>query len=593
MKDKSNNTPAYGSKYDMLYQYYSYTASISSMNQWYKVLLHSENKFWELRDSAKLLPLTLAQIGKDFQCRFQKLEMEYSGTQHKAFGPISNEELEYIKNDVRVLSEAVWKARNEYNLKELTIGACSLKEMKACMGGDEIFELNFPDLTEYPLDLEDFPNVYTYVRKAYTGGWCYVNPRYANQVFATKEGLELIPQVIGDNYRVVDNIWCYDRNSMYPSVMHSSPNDKIEDWGQHWYPVGEPVYRKGEPTKEILDDCYVFRRFKCHFDLKERRFPWVHIRCDSHYRAHDCLETDKYRGKEVFPDGTSTAHEFIMTQTDYELFKYCYDTHTDDGQPGEEAIDYIFFQRDCGMFDSFIDKWMAIKEEAKRTGDKTRERVSKLIMNSSYGKTGSGTNNDNRFIETDEEGRLVYKLHEGDDSRKTVAPAVAAAITSYARSDMVRLACANFDTFVYSDTDSEHGFSDGELQPVVKDVDPTRLGYWDMEVGKKSGLCATWCKQKTYIEFDRAFDKKKGEYYNKAIIRAAGLSDNGKSVLEAALLLDSSKKSVITQNNGDDYEVPKLYLSDFRPGFGLKGVNLKAKNIIGGTLLSESDFSLS
>ena len=53
--------------------------SISSMGQWYTITIKTEKNIIELRDSLKLLPFTLARIGKSFKLKHQKLEMEYDG----------------------------------------------------------------------------------------------------------------------------------------------------------------------------------------------------------------------------------------------------------------------------------------------------------------------------------------------------------------------------------------------------------------------------------------------------------------------------------------------------------------------------------
>lgn len=80
--------------------------SISSMGQWYTVVFKYRSHVYELRDSLKLMPFTLAQIGKAFNTKHQKLEMEYEGKRF-AGCKITDEELAYIRNDVLVLKEAL------------------------------------------------------------------------------------------------------------------------------------------------------------------------------------------------------------------------------------------------------------------------------------------------------------------------------------------------------------------------------------------------------------------------------------------------------------------------------------------------------
>lgn len=579
--DEDDETvPTYGSKYDMIFQPYTYAAFISGMNQWYKILLHFEHSFVELRDSAKLIPSTLEDMGKDFDTKFRKLTMKYDGLEHKAFGAIKGTEVDYIKNDVRVLSEAVWKIR-KMGLTKLTIGACALAELKNVIT-EPVFECLFPDLREYKIPTEH-ENIFNYVQKSYFGGWCYVNKRYQSQVMATEEGLTKCKDQINGGIKVVENIWCADVNSEYPWALHSVPNEELDNWGHHYYPIGEGTYKEGEPSQDEINSCCIFRRFKCHFDLKPERFPFIHVRGSSYYRANECLESDRFLGKHELPNGESTKREFIMTQVDFELFKFCYEISD------YEPLDYIIFEREEGIFDGYIDKWMQNKIKGKKEGNPTLTKVSKLLLNSVYGKLGTALRSDSRFCEM-EDGVLKFRTHFAND-KSPVAMAAAAYCTAYARSNVIRAAIANYDYFTYADTDSIHGFSDnGHTVKGIK-VDKTKLGYWDMEVSH--GLAATWVKQKTYIEIAESIDKKSNKPYNEYIIRAAGLSDNGKNILRQALSLDRTKRKTIVKNGDDEnYEIAKLYINDFKSGFSLKGCNLKAKQIKGGVLLVKDDFSL-
>ena len=102
----------------------SFKYSISDMGQWYYIRIKIGKYYIELRDSYKLLPFSLRRIGKAFNTKHQKLEMKYEGYRY-AGCPISDEEKEYIKNDVLVLKEALEIMFNEGHNK-LTIGSCCL-----------------------------------------------------------------------------------------------------------------------------------------------------------------------------------------------------------------------------------------------------------------------------------------------------------------------------------------------------------------------------------------------------------------------------------------------------------------------------------
>ena len=86
------------------------------------------NHIIELRDSLKLLPFSVKEIGESFGTKHKKLDIEYKGFRY-AGCKITDEEKEYIKNDVLVVKEALEIAFNEGHNK-LTIGSCCLSEYK-------------------------------------------------------------------------------------------------------------------------------------------------------------------------------------------------------------------------------------------------------------------------------------------------------------------------------------------------------------------------------------------------------------------------------------------------------------------------------
>ena len=57
----------------------SFKYIISDMGQWYSITVKVRGKIIEIRDSLKLLPFTLEQIGRSFKTKHQKLSMEYTG----------------------------------------------------------------------------------------------------------------------------------------------------------------------------------------------------------------------------------------------------------------------------------------------------------------------------------------------------------------------------------------------------------------------------------------------------------------------------------------------------------------------------------
>ena len=610
-EDDDEVVPAYGSTYEMYNQPYSYSVAVSNMGQWYRICIRFESTTVEIVDVAKVLSgMSLADVAKDFDTEHKKLEMEYEGDR-RAFGAITPEECKYIANDVLVLSEGWWKAR-QLGLTKLTLGACALDEMKKVIG-EQAFDIYFPDLTG--IELPTGETCYEYIKRAYAGGLCW-RKEEPDTVYVAKKNLlgDAFERYVKDtkNVKYVKNICVADVNSEYPFCLHSSPEWHLQNGGvHHYYPVYAPEYHVGEPTQEEIDNKCIFRRFKCHFDIKEKRIGFLHIRNDKYYNSHDCLESDRVFGERVKPNGESTLREYTMTQIDFETFNDTYNIEE------YEAIDYLTFDREEGLFDDFLDMWIAKKIEGKKTGNKSLTTVSKKIVNSSYGKLSQGTCSSSKFI-YQEDGVLKFKTHV-EFNKKTVALAAGAYCTSYARQYILTAANAIYDNVKYIDTDSIHyvNLDHDELTHIFHDA--TALGAFDDEV--KNGMIAHWVKQKTYIEIEKAVDKKTKEEYTNLILKAAGLSENGQKIVKKAFQLDRDFSGIaaLYKNNSindyecytsfedipekykdeegnlkksPDYEVGKKFIDEFASGFAMPSINLKQKQVKNGVLLVSDDFSL-
>ena len=226
-----NDITTMDKKYEMKNN--SYVYSISDRGMWYTIDIKLNNQIIEIRDSLKLLPFSLKQIGEDFRTKHQKLEMEYTGFRYSGCD-ISDEEMEYIKNDVLVLKEALEIMFNEGHTK-LTIGSCCLEEYKR-VTGSATYDTLFPNVYDEALNADIFgeENAGDYIRHSYKGGWCYARPQKCNRIY--KFGLTA------------------DVNSLYPSVMHSESGN--------YYPIGQPTFWYGNfiPEEALINHRYYFIR---------------------------------------------------------------------------------------------------------------------------------------------------------------------------------------------------------------------------------------------------------------------------------------------------------------------------------------------
>ena len=90
-------------------------------------------------------------------------------------------------------------------------------------------------------------------------------------------------------------------------------------------------------------------------------------------------------------------------------------------------------------------------------------------------------------------GRLE-KVEVKAEERQPVYTAMGAFITAYAREKTIRSAQANFDRFIYADTDSLKLV--GYDEPQGLDIHPTRLGAWKDEGNFSDSM---WIRAKTYL----------------------------------------------------------------------------------------------
>lgn len=349
-------------RHDMRNDTFSY--SISNMGQWYTVVIKTGGRIIELRDSLKLLPFSVKQIGKSFATKHKKLDMEYKGFRY-AGCEITPEEREYIANDVLVVKEALEIMFSEGHSK-LTIGACCMDEFKRGYLKDEYDEC-FPDVYGIELDQEEFgsDNAGDYIRRSYHGGWCYL--------------------VRGKECRTYTDGVTADVNSLYPSMMSAESGNV--------YPVGEPTFWTGDyiPDCAIRPDRWFVVRVRTRFYIRPGMLPCIQVKRNPLYDPTAWLDTSDvvscYTGKpeRFLRDGdamVSTEVELTLTCTDWKLIKEHYEL------VDLRILDGCWFEAVPGVFDKYIDKYRTMKMES--TG--ARRQLAKLFLNNLYGKMAASTN---------------------------------------------------------------------------------------------------------------------------------------------------------------------------------------------------------
>lgn len=545
--------------------------SISDMGKWYNIIVKVNNHFIEFRDSLKLLPFSVAEIGNSFKTKHRKLEMEYTGFRYPGCD-ITDEEQKYIANDVLVVKEALEIMLAEGH-KQLTIGSCCMHEYKSLVD-KELYNAWFPNCVEMELNTDEhfYPNVDAWIRKSYKGGWCYLAKGKENQI--KYDGTTA------------------DVNSLYPSMMSSESGNR--------YPIGKPTFWTGNyiPELAMADDKYYFVRIKTRFYLKKDKLPFVQIKGSFLYKGTECLETSdiynpkdgKYYDYYTDLDGNiqPAIVEMTLTMTDFELLLDHYDLED------FEILDGCYFEALIGIYDDYIDKYKKIKMEEKGA----KRQLAKLFLNNLYGKLASSTNSSFK-VAYKKEDRTIGTYIVEDHSKKPVYIPAGSAITSYARNFTIRAAQANYHGpnergFIYADTDSIHCDLLPEEVVGIK-VDPVNFCCWKLE---SSWDKAIFVRQKTYIEHNVAEDLEPVDpYYN---VKCAGMPDRCKDLFIASMeqILDKENKTDdekewISKLDEEQLEFikEKRDLTDFKIGLKIVG-KLQPMWIRGGTLLVEGYYTM-
>lgn len=484
----------------------TYDLLVTDTGQWMDMKLSFGDHVVTIKDSAKKFPgMSLEAIAREYGIE-GKADLDVVKRRGPDYMP-GPEEIERVKGDTRILKVAMRDLMDQ-GMTALTMASDAKRYYQSMWNSSfssdykarQAWRYAFPELT---------PEEDEFVRAAFKGGWTWVNPLHR---FAT-----------------LRQIFVYDVNSMYPDKMRNCV-----------LPIGRPWHVK-QPRE---GDLYVVH-FDAIFELKPGHFPTIQAKHSFRNAEAEYL--------------TSSHGEYMhlaMTNIDYELFHDQYDVVS------EQNHDYYTFRGVRGLFDEYIDHWMAEKVAAKKAGDKVGEKRAKRFLNSLYGKTGENPKKLSKEPYLDEDGVTRWRTVETDGSAWYLP--IAVFITSYARDQVIRTAQAFGDDFIYADTDSVHALNGPSHHDQV-DIDHTALGKWDLESVSMEGR---YLRPKAYIhryEFElrnwRPLDIKK---VSPLEIKLGGAPD--------------SCKANITWEN-------------FKPGASFKG-KLAGCQVEGGYLLKETTYNV-
>ena len=493
----------------------SFTTLISDTGQFYSIEIFFETKNPKhinkvtIYDSLKILNFSVEQIARDFNLPIGKLELDYK-TNREIGHELTEHEIEYIKNDVEIMARAL-KIMFDEDLTKMTIGSDALGSYKKMNSN---FNKYFP-LIPYEIDKD--------IRKSYKGGFTYLNDCYKEK--ETESGIVL------------------DVNSLYPSVMMY---EKL--------PFGDPLFFNGKYEKDLLYPLYV-QTFSCIFEIKNNMIPTIQIKNNLAFIPNEYIKSS---------DGDIVT--LTLTNIDMDLFFEHYNVYEITYHSGWK------FKAIKGLFSSYIDYWSNQKINAKKNKNDALYKISKLMLNSLYGKFGLNPDVRGKYPYLNEDGIVKYGMYP-QEKRDGIYIPIASFITSYARKKTITTSQIikdytikkyNKDYYIYSDTDSIHllDINTNELEDII-DIDDYKLGAWKLESKFKKGK---YLRQKCYIEL--GFD----DILN---VTVAGLPKK----LAPLVNFDNFNIGFTTENIPDE-EIQKT------------GKKLTFKHVKGGVLLVDTDFTI-
>ena len=493
----------------------TFTCLISDMGQWYSIEIFFDTKNKKhinkvtIYDSLKILNFSVEQIAKDFNLPIQKLTIDYK--EKREIGHILTEqEINYIRNDVEIMARALAIMFQE-DLTKMTIGSDALSNYKKI---NKNFNKYFPTL---PFEIDKD------IRRSYKGGFTYLNDIYKGQ----ETGAGIV----------------FDKNSMYPAKMMY---EKM--------PFGDPIFFNGKYEEDMLYPLYV-QTLSCIFELKDGMLPTIQIKNNLSFIPNEYIKSS---------DGDIVT--LTLTNIDLEMFLQHYNVYELEYHSGWK------FRAIKGLFTEYIDYWTNKKIQAKKDNNGAMYRISKLMLNSLYGKYGLNPIVRSKFPYLDDDGVVKYGMYESE-IRDSIYLPIATFITSYARQDIIEssqkirdysMKKYGKDLYVYSDTDSIHCLLDEEKDindlKQILEIDDYKLGAWKLESKFKKGK---YLRQKCYIELD---------YNEKLNVTVAGLPKK----IGDLITFDNFKVGFTTENIDTNDDRKKLTY----------------KHVKGGVLLVETDFTI-
>lgn len=427
------------------------------------VKLDDETEEIEFRDSYKKIQGKVNQIAESYGLPLSKGECDYTLYRDEAYRP-TEEEISYVQHDTEIVARII-AMQYANKMTYMTSASDTMHLYQQSLATP--FRKLFPILKT---EIDDF------IRNAYRGGVCQVNPKYIGKEIS------------------VDNV--YDVNSMYPYQMCTKP-----------LPFGYPEYFEGKYESDFDYPLYI-QRVRICFELKEGYMPTI---------LENRLLFCQFKAFDSYVRSThGTMEEFTFSNIDLELvFKHYYVYQI-------EYLDGYKFQASTNLFKKYI--YPLYEEKCKSEG--ARKQLNKILINSLYGKFASQTKRYNQVPMMKEDGVVVYQVSDMATTIASIYTGISVFTCSYAHLQLFNAIDENMNIFVYCDTDSIH------LNGVAKEgsifVDSKQLGAWKLESADNPVVKAKYLGPKCYIQ---VLSEKTNEYPRGLNIKIAGASPEVKEFI--------------------------------------------------------------
>lgn len=451
-------------------------------------------------DTYRLWPFSLEELGK--AVGLEKLDYEeyditdIFNTNQDYINWKDGKAYEYIHRDVDILIKFYKETQDLFDIKDnYTLASAAFKDM--CSLNENL---------KYSRRWLESVELWKIIHNAFYGGFTWVNPKH--------------------QLKRLNNIYKYDVNSLYPSVMRTAA-----------LPFGYPIFEETKFPERI-------RYYEIKFTkavAKSIPFMSKGKKDKSFEDLINILNDDDFDtllGLEEEYPYTLTSQTRIISSTMLTHFEKWYAI-----QDLEKTFICEFKTR-YGMFDEYIDKWTEQKEKYKK--EPAKYLIAKLFLNTTFGRFAMGITlnkgkidkleeledwgaliretkemlwvngktatrlNNNYIFHKEKQEIKTWEVNKGNGIKKMIDDVsyipLAETITAVARMTTLEPILENPDVLVYADTDSLH--TTIPLDNVLE-IHPTELGKWDFE--GKIGT-AIYRRAKHYLNIDVELDGKIKDY---------------------------------------------------------------------------------